>query len=259
MGTESDNNLNNEGQGGNPAWEEFYNAIPENYREEVQPLVNPVLQKWDQNVQQRFEAYKPFEKYVNDKVDPQVVDYAMNLLDTLNDNDGALEIFQQLGSYLEGQGLLGQEEDGTNTPETDDVDWSQVPPALRRQLEELQNSFGTLAQHQLMTQQQRIEADEDEALDRELAQLKEQHGEYDEDWVLAKMVNGMSAQEAVTAYHSWLDNTLKERNRPKPFNVMGSGSSDFPTGNGNFNPRKASSREVSDMIAQKLMDLRRDR
>jgi hypothetical protein len=256
--TESDNNPI-EGQGGNPAWEEFYNAIPENYREEVQPLINPVLEKWDRGVQQRFESYKPFEKYVNDKIDPQVVDYAMNLLDTLNDNDGALEVFNQLGSYLEGQGLLGQEEGEGNNQPAEEVDWSQVPPAIRQQIEQLQSSFGTLAEHQLMTQQQRIEAEEDEALDRELTQLREKHGDYDEDWVLAKMVNGMSAEEAVTSYVSWLDNTLKERNRPKPFNVMGSGSSEFPTGNGNFNPKKASAREVTDMITQKLMDLQRDR
>lgn len=257
-----DNNQD-EGQGGNPSWDEFFNAIPEDYREEVQPLVTPVLEKWDRNVQNRFDNYKPYEKFVNESTDPQVMDYAMNLLNTLNEDDGALQVFQQLGSYLEQQGLIGQEEDERakpqQQPQDQDVDWSTLPPQLQKQIEELQSGFTTLAEHNLMQQQQRTEADEDAALDAELSQLKGKYGEYDEDWVLAKMVNGMEPEEAVKSYHSWLDDTLKSRNRPQPFKTLGAGSGDFPSGNGEFNPKKASGREITDMITQRLMDLQRDK
>lgn len=257
--TGSDNSQNS-GQGGNPAWDEFFNAIPEDYREDVQPLVTPVLEKWDRNVQQRFDSYKPYEKYIEDKVDPQVMDYAMNLLDTLNDNDGALQVFNQLGQYLEQQGLIGQEEDtGKKAEEEEEVNWDDIPPALKKQIEQLQNGFSTLAEAQLAEARTKKEADEDAALEAELKSLKQKYGDYDEDWVLAKMINGMDAEDAVKSYTDWLDNTLKERNRPQPgFKALGSGG-DFPSGNAEFNPKKASAREVQDMIAQRLMDFQRDR
>lgn len=258
MGTESDNSQNN-GQGGNPAWDEFYNAIPEDYREEVQPHVAPVLEKWDQNVQKRFETYKPYEKYINEKVDPQVMDYAMNLLDTLNDKDGALEVFNQLGQYLEKEGLIGQEEDQDTKTGDDGIDWDDVPPALKKQIEQLQSGFSTLAEAQLHEAQAKKEAQEDAALEAELKSLRDKYGDYDEDWVLAKMINGMEPEQAVKSYTEWLDKTLKERNRPNTgFKALGSGG-DFPSGMGQFDPKKATAKQVQDMITQKLMDLNRDR
>jgi hypothetical protein len=238
---------------GNPAWDEFYNAIPETYREELQPAITPVLQKWDQGVQKRFEKYKNYEKYVNDDVDPQVIDYGMNLVNSLGSNDGALEIFGQLGNYLEQQGLLGQEEDEDDAEEGD-FDYSTLPPALKRQLDQLQDGFGTLAEYNLAQEQARIEAEEDQALDAELNSLQKKYGDYDEEWVLSKMANGMGAEDAVQSYHSWLDNTLKSRNRPSPFRPLGGGTGDFPSGSGNFDPRKASSKDTKDFVAQMLYD-----
>lgn len=260
MGTEADNSQK-QGQGRNPAWEEFYNAIPEEYREEVQPNIDPILEKWDRGVQQRFESYKPYEKYVNEKIDPQVMDYAMNLLDTLNDQEGALQVFQQLGSYLESEGLLkGQEEaKEPEKPEDEEIDWDSLPPALKKQLEQLQAGVNLLAQERIQEVEAKKEQEQDALLEAELKSLKDKYGEYDEDWVLAKMVNGMDAEEAVQAYNSWLDGMLKARNKPNPsFKALGAGSGAFPSGNGEFDPRKATSREVSSMIAQKLMDLQRD-
>lgn len=255
--TESDNSQN-----GNPAWGEFFDVIPEDYRDELKPLMEPVLQKWDQGVQKQFETYSPYKKYVDDKVDPQVMDYAMNLLDTLNDNDGAMQVFQQLGSYLEGQGLIGQEEgDSKKEPEKEEeINWDSLPPALKKEIEQLQNGFSTLAQDRINERNKQLEAQEDAQLESELKSLKDKYGDYDEDWVLAKMVNGMDAEDAVKSFHTWVDNALKSRNKPTPtFKALGAGSGDFPSGNGEFDPRKATGRQVQDMIAQKLMDFQRDR
>lgn len=266
MGEESGiDNSQESGQGGNPAWEEFYNAIPEDYREDVQPHVTPVLEKWDRNVQQRFESYKPYEKYVQNKVDPQVIDYAMNLLDTLNDHEGAVQVYEQLGSYLESQGLIGQEDSPTDSEtnqqnDNSDVDWDQLPPAVRQQIEQLQEGLSVLAQDRVQERQKQIEAEEDAALDAELKKLHETYGDFDDEWVLVKMANGMDAEDAVKSYNEWLDNQLKARSRPQSgFKALGAGSGDFPAGAGEFNPRKATGREVQDMIAQRLMDLQRDR
>lgn len=259
--TESDNSQNS-GQGVNPAWEEFFNVIPEDYREEVQPLVEPVLQKWDQGVQKQFESYNPYKKFVEEKVDPQVIDYAMNLLDTLNDNDGALQVFNQLGSYLEQQGLIGQEEgEGKQeAPKEEEVNWDSLPQGLRQQIESLQSGFSNLAELQLSQRQAAQEAEEDAQLEAELSALRDRFGDYDDHWVLAKMANGMDGETAVKSYHEWLDNQLKARNKPgSSFKALGAGSGDFPSGNGDFNPRKASSREVTDYITQQLMDFHRDK
>lgn len=239
---------------GNPNWNEFWESIPEQYREEVQPNLTPVLEKWDQNVQKRFDKYKPYERYVNDGLDPQVIDYGVNLLNKLDSTDGAMEVFGQLGQYLESQGLLSTDDEDDDEEE---YDYEELPPRLQRELDELRGAYGTLAEHNLMQQQQKIEAQEDAALDAELNRLRNQYGEYDDEWVLAKMVNGYSAEDAVTSYHEWLDKTLQGRNRPPTYRPMGGGG-DFPSG-GPINTRKMNDAQTKDHVAQLLFDAYRNR
>jgi hypothetical protein len=253
--TESDNSFNNPNDNssqGNPAWDEFLSAIPEDYHEKVQP----VLQKWDQGVQQRFEQYKPYERYVKEGIDPQVVDYGLNLMNKLDNQDGALEIFQTLGNYLEQQGLLGQEED--EEEDNGDFDYNSLPPQLRKQIESLEQGYGTLAEYQLMQEQQRREAQEDQLLEQELGSLREKYGDFDEEWVLAKMVNGADTEDAVKSYHQWVDNQLQNRNRPKAPRLVGS-SGDFPSTQNSFDPKKANDRQTRDYVAQFLQDYQNNR
>lgn len=244
----------NYGQG-NPNWNEFWEALPEQYREEVQPNLTPVLEKWDQNVQKRFEQYKPYERYVNDGLDPQVIDYGVNLLNKLDSTDGAMEVFGQIGQYLESQGLLSADDD--EDEDEGEFDYDSLPPQLRRELDELRGAYGTLAEHNLMQQQQKIEAQEDAALDAELNRLKDKYGEYDDEWVLAKMVNGYSAEDAVTSYHEWLDKTLISRNKTPAYRPMGGGG-DFPSG-GPINTRKMNDGQTKDYVAQLLFDAYKNR
>lgn len=254
---ESDNSP--QGQGVNPAWNEFFEAIPEDFREDVQPAITPILEKWDQGVQKRFEQYKPYERYANEKIDPNVLDYGLNLMESLNSNEGAMQVYEQLSNYLDSQGLLDQEED-EEEEEEGEFDWDSLPPQLRKQIEQLQSGFGTLAEAQLMERQKQIEAEEDAALDAELKGLKEKHGDFDDEWVLVKMMNGMEPEEAVRAYQGWVDKVLQEKGRPRnTFRPLGSGSGDFPSGNGQFDSKKASDREVTDLITQMLMDTNRNK
>lgn len=240
---------------GNPNWNEFWEALPEQYREEVQPNLTPVLEKWDQNVQQRFDKYKPYERYVNEGVDPEVINYGINLMNKIDSNDGAMEVFGQLGQYLESQGLLNTEDE--EDEEDGSFDYDSLPPQLRRELNELRGAYSTLAEHNLMQQQQKTEAQEDAALDAELSRLKNQYGDYDDEWVLAKMVNGYSAEDAVTSYHDWLDKTLQGRNKAPTYRPM-SGGGDFPSG-GQVNPRKMNDGQTKDYVAQLLFDTYKNR
>lgn len=246
----------NYGQG-NPNWNEFWESIPEQYREEVQPNLTPVLEKWDQNVQKRFDKYKPYERYVNDGLDPQVIDYGVNLLNKLDSTDGAMEVFGQIGQYLESQGLLSADDEEDEYEDDGEFDYDSLPIQLRREIDELRGAYGTLAEHNLMQQQQKIEAQEDAALDAELARLRNQYGEYDDEWVLAKMVNGYSAEDAVTSYHEWLDKTLISRNKTPAYRPMGGGG-DFPSG-GPINTRKMNDSQTKDHVAQLLFDAYKNR
>lgn len=255
--SESDNNpeipVNDSTIGqGNPAWGEFLNVIPEEHHAAVQP----VLQKWDQGVQQRFESYKPYEKYAKDKVDPQVIEYGLNLINQLNDNDGALEVFQTLGNYLETQGLLGQEEDDSG--EEEEFDFDSLPKALRNQIEQLQGGFSTLAEAELAREQERVNSQEDALLEKELSDLRGKYGEFDDEFVLAKMINGADAEDAVKAYHTWVDKALQNRNRPTAPRVIGS-AGDFPGNAPSFDPKKANARETRDFVTQMLLDHQQNR
>src|SRR6266568_9201116 len=118
---------------GNPNWNEFWEALPEQYREEVQKNLTPVLEKWDYNVQKRFDQYKPYERYVKEGVDPEVINYGINLMNKIDSNDGAMEVFGQLGQYLESQGLLSTDEDGEYGDGDEEFDYNSLPPQLRRE------------------------------------------------------------------------------------------------------------------------------
>src|SRR5678815_523547 len=75
-----------ESTGGNPAWQDILNVLPDS----LHSTVKPALEKWDQGVQQRFQTvhsqYEPFKPFLDSGVDPQNINYALAILDKI-END----------------------------------------------------------------------------------------------------------------------------------------------------------------------------
>lgn len=231
--------------GHNPAWDEVLNLLPEQFH----PVVTPAFQKWDQSAQSRieaanaelkqFEAYKP---YVEHGIDAGELEQGLRLLYEINNNP------QNVYQALQEAYKFGQTETPTiKEPEGDDS-LSNLPPEI---MEKLQNHDGVLnavAQIVLNDAQAKQDAAADAALDKEIADLKEKHGDFDEDYILAKMQLGMSGDEAAASYKA-----LVQRITPQPFapSVLGSSGGNGIPSNA-IDPTKLSGKETRNLVAEML-------
>ena len=88
----------NEGSGYNEAWAPMLNQLPDAYHN----VVAPHLKEWDRGVQQRFDSlnqrYSPYQKFVDQKVDPQLVEVGLSLVEQLRNDPNSF--YQELGDRL---------------------------------------------------------------------------------------------------------------------------------------------------------------
>jgi hypothetical protein len=237
-----------QGNDGNPAWQPFLEAVPQEYHAKVTPL----LQEWDKGVNDRFQKvhseYEPWKPIIGAAGDPQTAHYALNLLDTMYNNPEviyqALKDKYNFDAKSEEQQGNGNEQ-GQNGP-------TQEPWESR--YNQLNQQQAQIAEYLLTQKRAEMEAQQDALLEQELGSLKQKYGEYDERYVLALMQGGASAEDAVKQFQQFQEETAKNY-RPKPL-IMGGGGQ-FP--GGNFNPAKASDGQVNDLVVQYLQSAAAER
>jgi hypothetical protein len=232
------------GEGGaNPSWQEILDAVPQEYHEKV----TPVLQKWDQGVQQRFETVqseiKPWKNIIQNGYDPESTQFALNLVHQLNEdpkmvyeaigkhyNLSPQEVKQALGSG-QGQGEPQGQEDDINA-------------RYQAELEGLKEQQRLVAQLILNERQEKVQAAEDQKLADELDGLRQKYGNYNEQFVLSQMqYSNKSAEDAVKAYFQWREQELGPH-MPKPLLMAGGGS--LPSQN--VDPRKLNDKQTKDHV-----------
>jgi hypothetical protein len=234
------------GQQGNPAWNEFYQAVPQEYHDKVTPL----LQKWDQGVQERFQKvhseYEPWKPVIQTGVTPQDVMFGLNVLDVLQNNPqyiyNALKEQHKFDQEPPNGSSNGQGQEDLNNQEFKDP-----------RFDELQSNFDKLARAFVTRyeaeQQEIADAQADEELNTELQALKKQFGDFDEDYVVSKMLNAdMTGEQAVQAYQKMINGIISQGPRPM---FLGAGSGAFP-GN-DTDVRKLSNKQADDVAIQMLL------
>jgi hypothetical protein len=116
----------------------------------------------------------------------------------------------------------------------------------------MQKNMEIMARALYTQQQKEKEAQEDAALEKELASLRSKYGEYDEQYVLGLMANGQDGESAVRAYKN-LEGKLRGGNGQATAQVpriMGSGGGAPVTGA--VDPRKLDAKGRKDLVAQML-------
>jgi hypothetical protein len=231
---EFDGNGNGEGSGGpdlggsvsgqqqgNPAWAEFYEVVPQELHEKVTPL----LQKWDQGVNKRFEQvhseYAPWKEYEKNGITPDQVNMALNVLNTLQEKPEY--VWKSLGDHYK----FGQTEEpgvtGQGQGEPQDQEFHDP------RFDTLQQNFNTLAEYITRQEQEKRAQQADVALEQELSKLRKDYGDFDERYVLSYMQAGMTGENAVKQYQEF-----EQRIRgsaPKPFAFLGGNSGGIPGSN----------------------------
>jgi len=198
----------------NPAWEPVLGKIPD---QNLQKLIIPELQQWDKNyetgIQKVHSTYAPYKPFLDAKVDAEQLNNALLVYQSM-ENDPE-KFVRAVMDFYELQ-----------------LEQGQVPPDGEKPEEELEEGqFGDISEHPefqrysqmtekmaeaFIAQQQQLEAQtEDEDLDRELAEAKQELGEFDEDYVIQNMLfHQMSAKDAVKKYQEFIQSTVQNYRSP---------------------------------------------
>ena len=230
----------------------FLNRIPENERD----IVGKYVKQWDAGVTRRFQElhgkYKPYEELG----DLEQLQKAMEIYSVLDEDPQRL--YNALGEafgYGQQNGVEGQQQQIGQTEEEDNP--------LQAHFKELQTRFDeqskvleAVAQYILNQDQVSKQSQEDKELEQYVGLLKEEFGEFDEDYVLTKMYHGMSGEEAVQSWNNLVQQHVNQANQSTqglPAILSNSGGSAIPVGEqqrlGSI-PSKDIRSLVADVLAQ---------
>jgi hypothetical protein len=231
--------------GGHPAWQEILNAVPEQYHE----ALRPTLEKWDKGVQNRFQSlhskYEPIKQYAD--YSPEDLEVALNLKQAVEADPKAVwELLAQTYNFSLEQGATEGEIAMNFDPDEFEGD-----PELYQQLQ--------LTQQQLMEQQEALVALQqqqdlekaEEELDAYMAYLHSEHGDFDDDYVVTLLANGVDGDEAVNRYQQIVQRAGGTKPAPAaPPKVMSAGGG-VPSRA--IDPKALSNSDTKDLVAQMLL------
>jgi hypothetical protein len=230
---------------GNPAWQPILDALPTSLHSQV----TPVLQEWDKGVQQRFNAiheeYAPYKPLKEQGADPETINYALNLVNALNENPE--QVWKSMGEYYN---LTPAEQAQVKAEQDNQPDWMDNEEYVDPRIAKLEEGVQVMAKVLAEEQQAKAQAAEDARLNQELGDLKEKYGEYDENYVLGRMLNGDSAEDAIKGYQAITEKILAEHNRPAAPKVLGGGGGGVA--NTSINPAKLSESERRQLAVEML-------
>lgn len=227
------------GDGQNPAWQPFLEAVPQESHEKVIPL----LQEWDKGVTDRFNKvhseYEPWKPIIQASGDPDTARFALNLLQTMQSNPEV--VYNALKEKYKFDAPTGTESgQGQGEPNTQDD-----PYAARFAQQE--NQLRTMAEILMAERQAKLAEQADVALDRELGQLEQKYGKFNEEYVLAMIQNGYSTEDSVKKFFEF-QNSLAKQYGPKPLIMGGGGGAPGQ----NLNPAKMSDQQVNEFVVAQL-------
>lgn len=239
---------------------DFLKDVPEEHR----AILEPYVKKWDAGVTRRFtelhSRIDPYRPILDQGIDPTDLTNAVQIYQLLDTNPNYL--YQLLKSELEpqqgqqgqqGQGELGEEEE------------FQLPPQYQQKLDQLTAVVEALAQNTISATQAQQQAAEDKQLEDYLGLLKQEKGDFDEEFVLSRMFKGMSGADAVDAWNALIQERLNAAgNGEGAPPVPGSQNPPILSGGGTVpvttdNIGTAESKDVKGLVAQMLANAQQNR
>lgn len=221
------------------------------------PIVEPYLGKWNAGVTRRFQdLHGQLQPYTELGADPETLAQALSLMEQIDANpQQVMAILQEAIDEMNGggqqqppQGVPGQQAPGQE---------GQQQSALPPEFQQMQERFGTfetvleaMAQQILDQRTSEQDSQEDQQLDDYLGLLKEEFGDYDEHYVIAKMMAGVDGAEAVKQYQQAIQGQVNQRARtPNVPPILGGGGS-VPQGGKPIT--EATRKETKGLVAQIL-------
>lgn len=215
--------------------ETFLQSIEE---EELRQQLEPHVKRWDAGVTRKFQELHSQLKPYQELGEYDQIAEAAQLYEILNSRPEDLynALAQSLGyNVQQGQpGTQGQAPQQQRMPQQQQPmgqngglsqqQFAQLPPEVQTQLKQHDQILTTLAEHYVNQQKTEQARQEDEQLDNYLNGLKDEFGDYDEQYVLAKMAAGVDGAKAVKQYQKELEKRIAQRNSQNaPTGILGGG------------------------------------
>lgn len=205
--------------------QEFGNPFLQEVDEAHRPIVEPYLKKWDGNITKKFQElqakYQPYEQ-LGDIESIQQALYVQQLIDS--EPQQVVEALAQALGLQVGPAQGPGQNNGNNGEVEIPEEFEGLPPKAFQMLQQQQQALEAIAQMLLNNNQTAQQQQEDAELDQLLTSLKEKHGEFDEEYVISKMIAGADPDKAVQAYQNLIQNGLNKRGNPGPeFPILGGG------------------------------------
>lgn len=203
MSVNSNEQINDDQQGGNPAWQDLLNDVPA----DLHGILTPKLQEWDRNVQQRLQdvhsQYEPYKQLVEDNVPAEFVYGALGLAQQFQQDPAVvvqqaidtfgLDYVEKAAQQLQQQELNDGFGDDFDNPQ-DDITKHPAFQQISQQLEQL-----TTAQQE--EQRKAQESQQATEFEKYMADLHEQHGNFNDTFVTALISQGIDGAKAVEQYN----------------------------------------------------------
>jgi hypothetical protein len=232
----------------NPAWNDLMQVIPS----QLHSLVTPHLQQWDKNYQEGIgkvhSEYEPWKPLLEQGVTPEQASYGLQLLEAISERPQ--EVFESLKNFLQIEdedGSLqppqevGQEQGQQSTP----IDISQSP-----EFQQMKQLVEAMAELTVQQNSQQLESQADSELEQEFASARQQHGDFDEKWVMVQMLanDKLSLEDAINEYKQFVQGILTNANRPGPRVLPGGGN----TPSMSADPSKLEPKDRRNLVAEML-------
>lgn len=191
----------------------FLEQIPTEHRS----IVEPYVKKWDAGVTRRFQElngkYKPYEDL---GADPETLANAFKVYQLLEENPE--QIYNLLKEDFESDDEI---ESQSLTP----VAPGSIPPEWESRFTKQQEVLEALVEHVMSDRQTKQQQQEDQELDQYMNLLKQEYGDFDEDYVLAKMSAGADGEAAVKAFQKLQQGVLNSAAKVPTTPVLSGGGS----------------------------------
>jgi hypothetical protein len=209
------------------------------------------LEKWDRGVQDRFqkiheeyEPYKAYEGYKEAGVDPETIDYALGIMQALNEDPR--KMWEAMAEYYKFADSQSQSQEDDDEYDAFDVDNVKDP-----RVDRLEQGVEVMANMLLQQQEAEKAAEFDAQLDQEINSLKQKHGEFDEGYVLTYAINNeVDLETAISAYQELERRVAQKVQAPPAPSVIGAGGG--TVGVNRPDPAKMSPQERKELAVQML-------
>lgn len=191
------------------------NPFLESVDEADREIVSKYITNWDGQVTQKFQDLRgKLNQYESLGDDIDSIKHSVELIRWANENP--LDFYEQVRETLKEMELLEQEETPVGM-ESNLPEYEGVPSKLVEEITGLKSELESLREFKSNYESEKNQQTQQQQLDNLLDTLENDHGKFDRDGVLGRMLKGMSPEDAVKDWQKMIKGfNSPERKTPPP-------------------------------------------